>query len=694
MGRKRTLTAGLSAKMNAWFLGPKSENGDLLESFIIDVLRDHIYWRRNFHPEDRVIISERDKRAPQYDQVISDLKDRLTELTASLKRDVPFNSPRYLAHMTSDPVIPATIGYIAALLYNPNNLSREVAPSTQRMEMQVAEDLASLTGFNPATSWGHLTSGGTIANLEALWVARNLKLLPLALKHWAESGSVLTPTKRQRILSDLGLAKDEEQLFGMPPDKALGLIHTFPRMLKRHIQTNDNPDPSELDRIIWTQITEWRRLLGKLYIHPGMVVLAPKTRHYSIDKSLDILGLGSHALRAIDVDDRFRMNGKALHATLEECRKKHEIVVSVVAVVGSTEEGSIDPVDAILNERSQMEQMHGMSFFVHVDAAYGGYARTLLDDGTGQPGAQSCGDIRTFLHCKVLLGGSPREISWPEPEIYGSLRAMERADAVVIDPHKCGYIPYPAGAVIFKNKSSRQLLRQDPAYFSYEPADLLPQWMAEEGKDTPLGSTILEGSKPGAAAAACWLANRTIGLNQKGYGAILGETIRGAQELYHRLSVVGKDEPFDIRPLTRPDFNIVCFVVKERGNEELRDMNSLTNYVYSKFPAYSSGPLPSEKFFLSKTHLWHANYGASLVKLLANAGLSTESQALYSQNKLPIVVLRVPLMNPWLSSASRGEKYLQDFVEILKSEVRDALRNADKGRAERAASRNKERSDG
>src|SRR5215813_9748583 len=49
-------------KLYSWFLGPKAENADLLERLILEALRDCVFWRRNFHPEDDIIITEKCKR--------------------------------------------------------------------------------------------------------------------------------------------------------------------------------------------------------------------------------------------------------------------------------------------------------------------------------------------------------------------------------------------------------------------------------------------------------------------------------------------------------------------------------------------------------------------------------------------------------------------------------------------------------
>ena len=218
-----------SEAINSWFLGPKSENGELLMAFINDIFYDHIYWRRNFHPEDNVIITESAKHNKNNQDVVNVIKENLIEMLAKFKKDVPFYSPRYLAHMTSDPAIPAILGYIASMLYNPNNVSKEGAPSTLKMEIEVGKDFAVMFGFDKDESWGHLTSGGTTANLEALWIARNLKFFPLAIK------ALESNYNWSLDLGDNYNNKDETDLLNLNPDNVLDLVKRLPQAIETSI---------------------------------------------------------------------------------------------------------------------------------------------------------------------------------------------------------------------------------------------------------------------------------------------------------------------------------------------------------------------------------------------------------------------------------------------------------------------------
>ena len=86
-------------KLYSWFLGPKAENADLLERLILEALRDCVFWRRNFHPEDDIIITEKCKREDTFQDSLALVRQEFLALLANLKRDIPFYSPRYIGHL-------------------------------------------------------------------------------------------------------------------------------------------------------------------------------------------------------------------------------------------------------------------------------------------------------------------------------------------------------------------------------------------------------------------------------------------------------------------------------------------------------------------------------------------------------------------------------------------------------------------
>ncbi|WP_433219472.1 pyridoxal phosphate-dependent decarboxylase family protein [Microtetraspora malaysiensis] len=93
-------------------------------------------------------------------------------LSERLRDNYPFFHPRYAGQMLKPPHPAAVVGYLTAMLINPNNHALDGGPATAAMEREVVAQLATMFGLD--THLGHLTTSGTIANLEALFVAREL----------------------------------------------------------------------------------------------------------------------------------------------------------------------------------------------------------------------------------------------------------------------------------------------------------------------------------------------------------------------------------------------------------------------------------------------------------------------------------------------------------------------------------------
>ncbi len=101
------------------------------------------------------------------------LEAALSEYLDRLGGNYPFFHPRYAGQMLKPPHPVAVAAYAAAVRINPNNHALDGGPPTGQMEKEVVADLARMLGL-PDETLGHLTGGGTVANLEALWVARHL----------------------------------------------------------------------------------------------------------------------------------------------------------------------------------------------------------------------------------------------------------------------------------------------------------------------------------------------------------------------------------------------------------------------------------------------------------------------------------------------------------------------------------------
>ena len=96
--------------------------------------------------------------------------------------------------------MPANLGYISALMFNQNNCAAEASTVTTRMEVEVGRDLCVMLGYDKDQSMGHLVAGGSIANIEAIWAARNVKYFPLGLQEALMKEEKLSVARHFQVL--------------------------------------------------------------------------------------------------------------------------------------------------------------------------------------------------------------------------------------------------------------------------------------------------------------------------------------------------------------------------------------------------------------------------------------------------------------------------------------------------------------
>src|SRR5436190_3835629 len=99
-------------------------------------------------------------------------REALAELAERLRNTYPYPDPHYAGQMLKPPAAIAWAAYATAMLLNPNNHALDGGPATAEMEKEAVAQVAAMFGYEQHL--GHLTASGTIANLEALWVAREL----------------------------------------------------------------------------------------------------------------------------------------------------------------------------------------------------------------------------------------------------------------------------------------------------------------------------------------------------------------------------------------------------------------------------------------------------------------------------------------------------------------------------------------
>jgi len=329
----------------------------------------------------------------------------LAEVAERLQDNFPYFHPLYAGQMLKPPHAVARLAYALAMWINPNNHALDGGRASSAMELEAVSTLARMFGWE--THLGHLTGGGTMANLEALWVAGQLR--------------------------------------------------------------------------------------------PDTAVAASSQAHYTHSRISAVLGL---PFQPVPADAHGRMDLGALQQLLERDR-----IGTVVATLGTTGTGAVDPVPGLLNLRDKY------GFRIHADAAYGGYFGLAGNVG---PAARAAFD------------------------------ALEQVDSIVIDPHKHGLQPYGCGSVLFKDPSVGRFYRHDSPYTYFTSAQL------------HLGEISLECSRPGASAVALWATQRLLPLARGGeFAGMLDRCRSAALALHGRL----RDDPRFVAPI-EPELDIVVWAIR------------------------------------------------------------------------------------------------------------------------------------
>jgi glutamate/tyrosine decarboxylase-like PLP-dependent enzyme len=637
----------------AWFLGPRAENAELLERLVVEALRDHVFWRRNYHPEDGFAIREMDKRREGYEETVATLTQELMGLLAELKRDVPFFSGRYKGHMIGEQTIAAQVGYFATMLYNPNNIAVEISPVTTRLEMEVAGQLARMIGYDPARAWGHLTGGGTIANFEALWLARGVRYLAVAVAGAATELGLDVPVRLP--------GGGEAAIVELPLWELLNLTNRDSLDLWERLW--DSAPRADVERALANHslatigYQEYSRRLALDYGDPlpAGAVLVASTAHYSWEKIVRALGIGSNQLVHLPLDRWCRMDPDALWDRVAGLARHRQPILALVSVCGTTEESAVDRLDRVVQVRARAEQELGATFHVHSDACYGGYAAAVTwgADGTRRPAA----------HIRSAMGGD-----WPSDEWVRAVEALGEADSVSVDPHKMGYVPYAAGAVLVRDGRARHLVATDPPYLS-------PVERPAPGTERFLGRYILEGSKPGAAAAAVWLSHKVLPLNERGYGFLVMRTVAGARRLHAALASA-ELSPWRAVLLPLPDINIVCFVVCHPSLGSLQAVNEFNERVYGRMSLARGDGQP--EYIITRTRLRSPAYDGAIGPILD--ALAVGSVDDWKRGGMEgLVVLRCTVMDPFLTAPPPAPDHVTGFLGALRRACAEALPIAEDG---------------
>jgi glutamate/tyrosine decarboxylase-like PLP-dependent enzyme len=339
----------------------------------------------------------------------------LDEAARRLGDNFPYFHPLYAGQMLKPPHPAARAAYALAMWLNPNNHALDGGRASSRMEVEAVREIAAMFGWTESGSGylGHLTSGGTFANLEALWVAGQMA--------------------------------------------------------------------------------------------PGKKVIASEQAHYTHSRISAVLKLD---FASVATDAAGRMDVGGLEAALAAGD-----VGTVVATLGTTAMGAVDPLDGILELRKKYR------FRLHVDAAYGGYFRLAGNMGAGA--------ARAFAR-------------------------IGEAESIVVDPHKHGLQPYGCGCVLFRDPAMGRWYKHDSPYTYFTSSE------------PHLGEISLECSRAGASAVALWTTQRLLPLVRGGeFARGLEQGRAAALRLHERIA---GDARFVAGP--RPELDIVVWAVRAGNVDE------------------------------------------------------------------------------------------------------------------------------
>jgi aromatic-L-amino-acid decarboxylase len=239
-----------------------------------------------------------------------------------------------------------------------------------------------------------------------------------------------------------------------------------------------------------------------------LTVYCSDEAHSSIEKAVMLIGLGRDSLRKVATDDRFQMRPAALRAAIDRDRREGSTPIAVVATVGTTSTTSVDPVDAIADICAAER------IWLHVDAAYGGVAAIL-------------------------------------PEMRGIMHGIDRADSVVVNPHKWLFTPFDLSAMYCR--------RMDVVRDAFS---LVPPYL-QTGDPTAVKNLMDTGIQLGRRfrALKLWAILRYFG--GAGLQTRLAEHVRIA-----RLFADWVDQSDRFERLAPVPFSVVCFRAAWPGSSE------------------------------------------------------------------------------------------------------------------------------
>ncbi len=247
-----------------------------------------------------------------------------------------------------------------------------------------------------------------------------------------------------------------------------------------------------------------------------MTLYASEEIHSSVQRAVELLGLGLDALRSVPVNDRFQIDLQALQEAIDQDRRAGCRPFCIVGAAGTTNTGAIDDLNT-LADICQEEEL-----WFHVDGAFGAWAALA-------PSA------------KQLVAG------------------MERADSLALDLHKWMYMPYEIGCVLVRQEDDLdKAFSLTPAYLEHGKGK-----RGLTGADIPWYSDQGVQHSRGFRALKAWMSFKEHGIQK--YGRLIEQNIAQAHYLAELIEAAPELEL--AVPVT---LNAVCFRYREEGLDEAR----------------------------------------------------------------------------------------------------------------------------
>jgi glutamate/tyrosine decarboxylase-like PLP-dependent enzyme len=236
-----------------------------------------------------------------------------------------------------------------------------------------------------------------------------------------------------------------------------------------------------------------------------MVLYASGEIHASVQRTVEMLGLGTSALRSLPVNDKFQAEPEALKLAIRHDRENGYLPFCVVGAAGTTNTGAVDDLNAL----ADICQQEGL--WLHVDGAFGAWA--VLADST-----------------RDLVAG------------------IGRADSLACDLHKWMYLPYEIGCVLVRCEEHQRLaFALEPAYLAHGDGD-----RGMTGRDVPWLTDYGFQYSRNFRALKAWMSLKAHGAAK--FARLIQQNIDQAHYLAGLIEAVP-----ELESMAPVSLNVVCF---------------------------------------------------------------------------------------------------------------------------------------